>query len=143
MASQSRDIRLDTLTRRGVLLPLGGDGVAARATFPETGSVTPGLSTTIKNVLINETAVITLTCFPEDPIHALLIAQYNAERVPGVAATKAPMVLRNGVTGEIASFGDSQLTQQADMLLAQATETVTWTISGIDPFREIITPEVV
>lgn len=129
MAIQNRDILLQGLVLGGFVVPLGGDGVSARIAFGAEREVARGVSTKVSQRIRKPEDILTISCYPEDPSHTVLVAIKRQQDATEAAGVRAPLA-GNGTNlnnSEKATWADAVLTQAGDFILGQNTEVVTWT----------------
>ncbi len=105
-------------------IDLGGDNLAV-SFLPDPKVVsTPGINGPQFSVIRTPKAVITITAFASDPIHATLRRIYNQQSLPGFFMTGSVA----NHAGEIASFNEAWITQAAALDLEEQASTKTWVI---------------
>jgi len=138
VATATRDIRLQALLLGTVVIPLGGDGVAARLSSGEVGSITRGISTSIKSTPGQREGTLTITVYPEDPAEPILRRIYNDRRAPAASSVPFPgsatVVLPRGTgnTTQTAKWSDAHFTAVPDVVLGVGTETGTYELALVD-----------
>jgi len=141
MPSANRDVLSQSVTIAGAFIAPGSSNQWCSITFGEKGSVTRGVSTSIKQNVNQPDAVMTITLFPEDPGYAVLrgvIQAMKAARGP-LAATPFPGSAVNvtlGPSAETVAWADSHLLTEPDLNLSQEAAEVSATFALIDVVRK-------
>jgi hypothetical protein len=135
MSTKTRDTALQSLTIRGRVIPIGGEGSPFTFTANEIGTVTYGAGTDINSRVERPGGTLTCTVFPEDAAYPILLALVNEAQRPGYAGSMpGAMVRRDGSGGgERLRFENAYPTGAPDMVIGRDVGTVSFTfgLSGI------------
>lgn len=136
MSTKTRDTALQSLTIRGRVIPIGGEGAPFTFTSNEIGTVTYGAGTDVRSRVERPGGTLTCTVFPEDAAYPILMALVNEAQTPGYSGSMpGSLVRRDGAGGrELVRFTDAYPTGAPDMVIGRDAGTVSFTfaLSGID-----------